>query len=541
MFQDQPGSDENNVIQDIVAPFDEETARNLSVVIRRTLKINKTGKLLPETKALIKKDSIFTHRRDNLTDVARLISKHTGWDVDYVMAMLLLTISRNLGIYYQVKGKLSILSFRFNLYVGIGGPPNSKKSTIIREESKITNGITDLIYTIKQSKITFSGSNEAIAEELSRQEAMHTHSDEIGPMLRSQRSGNRYDAGKIEMYNSFYYGEEYTHLTRTKNSIHIPENKYATVSFTMHLKDITPDILENGFIRRTLLVIKTYDDIDPNSIAFTPEENQAYRYLRDNLIFTLAVQRGELDTQTSREVPVYDKKGVEVIDEKTNEPKTERVLDIDKRKEIYIDLGALEFMADLNLQSEIKAKEEQRSPYPIENLELITRIALNLTLWNIVIGKNKSNSLTINELREALSYVERINLRYSEIVGDVEDKDIIRATGKLVSYIHGACENEHTIRYSRVTNVFKKWSNKQFTDSLERGIRLGKIGIVILQKKTRSSMWVYNPKEEDFLMGELERRKNLTEDAPDFGLKIENYEFKGEQFNFRKYTKNLKL
>jgi len=443
---------------------------------------------------------INTIRSSSLTSFAQYYSSLTGDTWEFIFAQLLMVTSQNLGIYIDIPPYPRITAYP-NLFIILIAPPGvHHKSTIINRTKNITQKITELVqnedYVKSITNLQLAGSMEGFMERLTKGDKIDLYNDEFGRVLAASARGT-YETGLLEILNNAYYKKGTASLRRELKSIGmgnerkegsknrdliVPDGKYITFFGAIHENEMTEEMYRVGIIRRSIIVYLSYESVVTDPVVYDRESNELANAIEEAIIKIMAEARANFvkwSYQPTYELKIDDNNGYDFIQQHKHVPINFEYSD-----------EAIDFLKELYTTSMKNAKQEKRQLYPNESVELITRIAINIMLWDAMRKEKYSNLvLTKENLIEAKNYMEKIVENYIKAISTVEDKNVDERSKKVYNYVVKKCENfPYFINQGDVINaVGQKWENYQRENAIVHAIEENKIArfeITYLKKRT---------------------------------------------------------
>jgi len=443
---------------------------------------------------------INTIRSSSLTSFAQYYSSLTGDAWEFIFAQLLMITSQNLGIYIDIPTYPRITAYP-NLFIILIAPPGvHHKSTVINRTKYITQKITELVqnedYVKSITNIQLAGSMEGFMERLTKGDKIDLYNDEFGRVLSASARGT-YETGLLEILNNAYYKKGTASLRREIKSIGadgerkessksrdliVPDGKYITFFGAIHENEMTNEMYRVGIIRRSIIVYLSYESVVTDPIVYDRESNELANAIEEAIVKVMSEARMNLvkwSYQPTYELKMDDNNEYDYIQQNKHVPINFEYSD-----------EAIEFLKELYTTAMTNAKQEKRQLYPNESVELITRIAINIMLWDAMRKEKYSNLvLTKENLIEAKNYMEKIVENYVKAISTVEDRDVAERSKKVYNYVIKKCENfPYFINQSDVMNaVGQKWENFHRENAIVHAIEENKIArfeILYLKKRT---------------------------------------------------------
>ena len=300
-----------------------------------------------------------------------------------------------------------------------------------------------------------------------------------------------YKKGTASLRRELKFGIEGAKKEGSKNrDLIVPDGKYVTFFGAIHENEMTEEMYRVGIVRRSIIVYLSYESVITEPIAYDRESNELANAIEEAIIKVMAEARANFvkwSYQPTIELKIDENNEYDYIQQHKHLPINFEYSD-----------EAIEFLKELYTTAMKNAKQEKRQLYPNESVELITRIAINIMLWDAMRKEKYSNLvLTKENLIEAKNYMERIVENYIKAVSTVEDKDTAERSKKVYNYVIKKCENfPYFINQGDVMNaVGQKWENLQRENAIVHAIEENKIArfeVTYIKKRTGYILCPYN-------------------------------------------------
>lgn len=459
----------------------------------------------------------------SLPELVGHYSYWTGHPEEFLHALLLMLVSTNLGIYIDIPPHPRVRAYP-NIYTILVAPPGvHHKSTIIAKERSMTSIIDNKVKNsdfVKSVSVELSGSYEGIMEKMSKVEKIMFRNDEFGRFLSASARGS-YEAGALEALNNAYYLKGTTSARRSliveggvkeeedkkkkkkvNKDLVVNDGTYTTLFAAIHEDEMTNEMYRIGMVRRSLVVYLSYPEIVVSDAAYDEDECRLADDLEDAIVEMLAKTRLRVIDQSFQEKWV-DKGMIDGV------PHFEKEIEQQKITFRYSE-SAINFLRNLYKEAMTTAKKEERQLYPDESVELITRIGINVMLWDLV-RKEGYGDLVLEEkhLVMAREFVEKINSNYVKTISKIETKDTAERAKRVINYVEKVCDGKRLyINQGEAMNAIgQSWENQQRENAILHAIGENKIGRmqVLYQKRTGSVLCLF--RDIDRVLEELEKLK----------------------------------
>ena len=230
---------------------------------------------------------------------------------------------------------------------------------------------------------------------------VYINAGECGNALKRLVNPNSYQFGVLDVLNDVFYGDE-IHRTLRKSKVEIQPGQYVTFLGTIHLDELVSELLETGFLRRTVTIIRT--EADYNFSAASLEEKKMWSTYYDT------------------------------IKEEFINHMVDRASQI-KNALVYIIPAAEEYLNTLDNKIKTgRVETKDSNEYPSRNLELIVRLAILHAIYEGVVVEN-TIYITTNEIYEAEDFLRSVDKRYRSYTSKLISSDILRRIDLIVSVI----------------------------------------------------------------------------------------------------------
>lgn len=477
------------------------------------------------------------YQRDyqTIANTARAFNNFGHYDESMIQGMIYMSVSRLLGPQVNIdREQLSWLlgsdsKISPNIYMLLVGPPGYfSKSSLIRNQKdwceqiqrRYTEKYSGTVLDSFEMKTSIVGSSmEGVTDDLAglddiivpntegdafeiddeedeeepkrkpaRTKKQYAHkyiyidAGECGQALKRLVNPNNYQYGLLDILNDVFYGDRVSR-TLKKGKVEVPQGQYVTFLGSIHNDELVSELLETGFLRRTVTITKTEAD---------------YKYQESTL---------EQKKIWSTYYEMTKNEFIEHMADRVN---------IVKGASVRLIPSAEEYLN--NMDNKIrKYREETRdsNEYPSHNLELIIRLSI---LHAIYEGYTEGNGSTIyvttDEIVEAEDYLKGLDKRYRLQTSKLISSDIIRRIDMLTSVVNQVYEQQKKkgttgfgvfATRSTLYHRFPYLDSAKIKDLEYRAIEMGKIKGAEVYRDGRKPKNILYPSNVDD--DELERLK----------------------------------
>lgn len=338
-----------------------------------------------------------------------------GYNELALMPVLLTTISRVLGSYFEVKG-LEIVNPRPNLFLIISAKPDFfHKTSLMQLSDEITEEVEKSLKSTpinKNESLTFDGSTEGLIKVLVEKRFIHYSVDEFYTLIKMENTG-RYDAGRTTLLLQLYDGKKFTQsLKDPSKGMKVKAGYYITMIATMHPGELNTNFLRIGLARRCWVVSLRSDDMVDDSIAYRPDSNKLSKFFKEVFIRRLTTLATEIVQN-----------GMTFNDEKNEYGFNPLNIDFDN--------DVMKELEKIRSSAIGRVKEEDSFSRPYEDPHLLSRIAINFALADgeydvkfrhlsqaieLVRETTKGYIKELEELEESLRSIDEKQSRVLELI-----------------------------------------------------------------------------------------------------------------------------
>jgi hypothetical protein len=464
----------------------------------------------------------YTGNFATISETAKAFNSFGHFDESMIQGVIYMTISRLLGPRVDInRDQLSWLfgsnsKIAPNLFMLLIGPPGYfSRSSIIRNQRDWCKSIktrylekfgSELIANGEATTTIIGSSMEGVSDdlagfdevpdipeqsdfelsELDEEEKtkkkktkrdhihkyVHIDAGECGQALKKLVNPNSYQYGLLDVLNDVFYGDEVKRTLR-KTKVEIPGGQYVTFLGTIHLDELVNELLETGFLRRTVTIIKTEADYAFTEMSLEQKKawDSYYKVIEEDFIKHM-INRAEQILNVSVKLT----------------PKAEEYLN--------------------NLDNKIKSQRvetKDSNEYPSNNLELIVRLSI---LHAIYEGTLEQNTIFVSnfEIGEALEFLTGLDKRYRSYTSRLISADILRRvdlTQSIVENYHKQQKNKGVSGFQMFASVSTLYHRLPYMDSAKmkdlevRAIEMGRIKGVELYREGRKPKTILYPRYVD--------------------------------------------
>ncbi len=397
----------------------------------------------------------------NLKEFVHHWARCAGYSQLALMPVVLTTISRVLGSYFEVKG-LEITKPRPNIFLILSARPDFfHKTSLMQLCDDITKDVEGTLKSMpvihENESLTFDGSIEGLIKVFENKRFAHYSVDEFYTLIKMENSG-KYDAGRTTLLLQVYDGKRFTQsLKDPSKGMKIEAGYYATMIATMHPGELNGNFLRIGLARRCWDVsLRSHDMVD-DSIAYRPKANQLFQIFKE--VFTRRlITLAELIIQSGLTFNIID-----------NGEGTPTAVPGFTLVELHFDNEILKRLEQIRHEAVNRVSKEDSFSYPFEDPHLLNRIAINFALaegeWTVepkhldqaielVKETTKGYIDELKKLEESLRSVDEKHNRVLELIkSNFASRKKSGKLGSLHTSIYEAT------KYDNLESIYKKLSD----------------------------------------------------------------------------------
>ena len=395
----------------------------------------------------------------NLKDFVYHWARCAGYNETALMPVVLTTISRVLGSYFEVKG-LDISKPRPNIFLILSARPDFfHKTSLMQLCDDITKDVEKALKSMpvmhENESLTFDGSIEGLIKVFENRRFAHYSVDEFYTLIKMENSG-KYDSGRTTFLLQVYDGKRFTQsLKDPTKGMKIEAGYYANMIATMHPGELNGNFLRIGLARRCWNVSLRSSDMVDDSISYRPKANQLFQEFKE--VFTRRLI-------TLAEMIIQSGLTYQIIEDTNNEPSTVPEF---KAVEIEFDNKILEKLEQIRHMAVYRVKDEDSFSYPYEDPHLLSRIAINFAIsegkWTV---EPKHLDLAIELVKETTKgYIDELK-KLEESLRSVDEKHnrVLEVIKSNYGKKSGNLGVPHTLiyqttKYENLEAIYKKLSD----------------------------------------------------------------------------------
>ena len=465
---------------------------------------------------------------NKLWEYADKINQYSGWNKDFLNLVLLVNISRNLGKLVCVSN-ISALRPRTNIYGLLVAPPSiEQKSTLLDWEERLSREIQNAamiklketpqgsIHDAKDFTAQLVGSDLEIEDVIKKYKNVHIKHSEFGSILFVKQRKGRYDERLLSILNDGFYGIVSSHIFR-ENSTSEVDDAYVTALTDAHRGEINSEVLGIGTVRRFIIVIKDYDTLVPEdkiklySLQNEQKLEKIVKNYESHIVDGISRLANMISTLPMSETIEQDGLTQTVELAKIVNP------------EMVIPQETLDELIKDTLETFKRIKVEKTPVYQHENTELVLRGAINLALFDYVMGEIDELTVLPEHVKSMKQWLLSISQPLKEELDKIQNYDFLDKLDVLQKNVQSYYNKNHApISLGTLTNNylwFKRLDSKErsklLSECVQRQMFMGFIYQNKQQKNKTNAVFLPN---EDYTDANLLLKKyNIdTDDALEY-------------------------